>query len=58
MNQPEIVSLLVKRDERIAELEAENQKLRELLKEALYWVEQTLDVRSVDTEMKIKKALK
>lgn len=41
MKQPEIVSLLVRKDERIAALEEENRKLKEaleLIRDA-YWTE-------------------
>ena len=58
MNQPEIVEMLVKRDARIAELQEEVNQLKELLKEALDWIEKIPDTRSVETEMKIKTALK
>ena len=58
MNQPEIVEMLVKRDARIAELQEEVNQLKALLKEALQWVEEAHDLRSIETEMKIKTALK
>lgn len=58
MTQPEIVEMLVRRDEKIAELQEEVRQLKELLKEALDWIEKIPDTRSVETEMKIKTALK